>query len=286
MTRLLVVNADDLGWSRAVNAGIAAVYRQGIVTSASLLANGAAWEDAVALLRELPQLGVGVHLAWVDGAPLTLPSHVASLVDPEGWLWPDYTVFVRRYVLGQIKLDDVAREAQRQIERVLDAGLAVDHLDSHEHLHLLPGIWERMVDLAVRYRIPVVRLPREPLSDLWGDLVRLPGVARRTALQLAAAAGRISGGRIRHVDAFFGGTDSCMLEEPRLVRLLEAVPDGVSELMCHPGADGDAPGLRGRELDALMSPAARRAVQRRHIRLARFADVVAVQEATDHVTAA
>src|SRR3989338_75698 len=98
MPRRLVVNADDLGLSRAVNAGIAEAHRRGIVTSTSCLVVGPAWEEAVQVLRGLPALGVGVHLAWVEGRPVNDPARVPSLVDRNGRFLGGWPAFLLRYL--------------------------------------------------------------------------------------------------------------------------------------------------------------------------------------------
>ena len=265
MARCLVVNANDFGMSRGVNDGIASAHTRGIVTSASLCAIGEAFDDAVSMARTLPSLGIGVHLAWVDGRPLSDPARIPTLVDGTGRLH-DRRAFFRRYVQGRISLDEVVQEAAAQTEWVRAAGIMPDHLNGEQHLHALPGIFEGVVSLARRYRIPAVRRTREPLNDVCPR-----GYPKRLVLRFADALHAVgTGNEIWFPQWCFGLADSCYLTERRLVRLLAAVPNGISELMCHPSVSGGEPGARMRELAALTSGAARAAVASAGVTLTTF----------------
>lgn len=268
----LIVNADDFGMSHSVNGGIVLAHQEGVVTSASMMATGDAWDEAVTTARRLPGLGIGVHLSWVDGRPVTDPSRVSTLVDRSGRLLSSWPAFLLRYLRGRIDYDEVEREAVAQIEKMLARGIRPDHVDSHQHLHVLPGIFERVVKLGVRYDIPVVRLPREPMIDLWGDLARWPGLMRRWALRgvLSMRVADLPDG-VRCADACLGVGDSCHLTEARLLRVLRSVPTGVTEVMCHPGLAADAAGHRQEELAALTSQAVREAIEQRGLTLTTFA---------------
>jgi hopanoid biosynthesis associated protein HpnK len=272
MARCLIVNADDFGMSRPVNDGIVEAHRDGLVTSVSLMANGPAFEDAVEQLQALPRLGVGVHLSLVGGEPVGDPQTVPTMLNRRGAFLGGWPAFIMRYLAGGIDLGELEREAAAQIERVLEAGIVPDHLDSHQHLHMLPGVFERIHALAQRYRVPVMRVPREPVVDLRGDLARPWGLARRQALRgvIAAQVGVCMNG-VRSVNACWGVADSCRLTTQRLLRFLRAVPEGASELICHPGTGRGEPGDRPRELAALTSPSAREAVRAAGITLTTFA---------------
>ncbi|RPJ72470.1 MAG: ChbG/HpnK family deacetylase, partial [Desulfobacteraceae bacterium] len=154
----LVVNADDLGVSERVNAGIILAHRRGIVTAASLMAVGRAFAQAVEGCRAFPALDVGVHLTLVAEPPLRPNS---SLPGPDGRLPASAGAFLRRWAAGGIRRDDIRAECAAQIERVLNQGLRVTHLDSHQHVHALPRLADLCLDLAARYGIPFVRVPVE-----------------------------------------------------------------------------------------------------------------------------
>jgi predicted glycoside hydrolase/deacetylase ChbG (UPF0249 family) len=159
----LIVHGDDFGLAAAVNEGITQAHRHGILTSTSLIACGAAFDHAVSWSRETPSLDVGVHLTLVEEEPLQPPSSIPTLVTDSGRLHRNAWTFTRRYVTGQISLREVRLELDAQIRRVTEAGITPSHLDSHQHLHALPGIMRIVVELARRHQIAAVRLPRERL---------------------------------------------------------------------------------------------------------------------------
>lgn len=162
--RRLVVNADDFGWSRSVNAGIVEAHRYGIVTSASLLATGADFADAVALARVTPSLDVGVHLSFYRGGTVLPREQVSSLVGPDGSFLGSWRRIVGRLLAGTFDLAQLEAELRAQIALVKAMGLEPTHLDGEKHLHLWPPIFDVVCRLAVESGIPQVRVVREPLS--------------------------------------------------------------------------------------------------------------------------
>jgi hopanoid biosynthesis associated protein HpnK len=232
MRARLIVNADDLGLHPGINAGILEAHRNGIVTSASICANGAAFEDAVRLLRETPALGVGVHLTLVGEKPLSDPLSLPRLA-PEGRLPGYFTGLFARLFVGAIPEPEIERELTAQVAHVHDSGIRVSHLDSHQHVHLHPKLLPVVVRVARRFGVAAVRAARSvsPFSGIRPALLSLFSGRAARALQAAG---------LRTPDASLGLADSGRLDERRLRALLHAVPDGVSELVCHPGVDGDS----------------------------------------------
>jgi chitin disaccharide deacetylase len=242
MLRQLVVNADDLGLTVGVNDGIFDAHELGILTSASLFANAPATGDAIRRARLRTSLGVGVHLALVDGSP-TLPAEsVPTLVTGDGRFHQSWRPFIIACLRGQVSLDDVERELAAQIGRVLDAGIAPTHLDAHKHVHAYPPIFGVVARLAVEFSIPVVRVPHErgSLSTILARGERQ--ATRRAQASLNAAlwpwawlnyrtAARL-GLRTPHV---IGRIDTGILTRAALHRLLREARSGVTELMVHPG---------------------------------------------------
>jgi predicted glycoside hydrolase/deacetylase ChbG (UPF0249 family) len=269
-----VVNADDFGVSRRVNDGIVAAHRSGIVTAASLMAAGRAFEHAVDWCRRLPSLDLGVHLTLVAERPLT--SRTSSLTSG-GRLPPSVGAFLRGYALGPIRLADIEAELCAQIERVLDHGLRPTHLDSHQHVHALPGIAGLVRRLADRYGIRSVRAPVEALRagrppGAHGAR-RLAGALALRASWLAARGGGSDGLR------FLGFAEGGRLSAARLHALLQALrPGRAYELMCHPGFAPQEPDIQRwgyrheQELLALTSAATRALIGARGIRLCTFSD--------------
>jgi predicted glycoside hydrolase/deacetylase ChbG (UPF0249 family) len=147
--KYLITNADDFGFTRDVNEGIVHAHRQGILTATTLMATGPAFDHAVALARENPDLDIGVHLVLVgsEGYPATVARLVASL--------------------GRIQIYD---ELARQIGKVMDTGIRPTHLDTHKHTHLLPPVLDAVAQLSQEFKIPWVRRPLASL--LQGVLAR------------------------------------------------------------------------------------------------------------------
>lgn len=273
----LIVNADDFGIAEAVNHGIADGYDRGIVTSASLMATGAAFEHAVALARDRPGLAVGVHLVLTEQRPLVGAATAASLVGPDGRFLPHLAQLLGRRLCGRISLPEVRLELDAQLRRVRDAGIAVSHLDGHQHAHVLPGIAAIVAELADEYGIAGVRYPAERVRGYMLRSLRYARrVAEQTALNLFCASSPLK--RLRRSDDFVGFYFGGRLDEANLATVLADLPSGGTvELMCHPGredmqAAGDWQYAWAAERDALTSPRIRELVTARGMQLISYRD--------------
>jgi hopanoid biosynthesis associated protein HpnK len=234
--RTLVVTADDVGLHSGMTHGAIQAHDHGIVTACSVVANGRAFEEAVEILRDRPSLDVGVHLALVGERLLSPPERVRSLVDRNGVFLKDFRAFTRRYLLGAINGAEVEEELRRQIERLLAAGLRIVHANSHQHLHVLPRIFEIVLKLAEEYHIPWVRVPREPAAG--GFSLRSLEIAILNRIG-ARARRRLSGSPLRTADRTIGILEAGRLTPERLSNILEDV-EGITELVCHPGLGDEA----------------------------------------------
>ncbi len=273
--RRLIINADDLGLSAGVNRGIVAGASAGVVTSASLLVNTPGFTDAVAQLERGAPLDVGLHLNLTTGLPVAGGGAVPSLCEPRtGRLYP-LPALIARALAGRISSAEVALECEAQIARARAAGVRLTHLDGHEHAHVLPGVWRPAVETARRAGIEVVRVPLEPLRSLTWRPAALAGQLLITSAHRVAARGASPP---RHPDHFRGFALTGRHDfAARLLRLLDALDSGTTELMVHPGyEDSDLTGWvryavgRDRELEALLSPAVHARLQRGDIELTSF----------------
>lgn len=284
----LVVNADDFGVSERVNSGIAHAHREGVVTATSLMAVGRAFEHAVRLARAVPDLDVGVHLTLVAERPLRPEG--SSLTGTDGRFPPGAGAFTLGWLTGRIRRADVEAEGSAQIERVLASGFRPSHLDSHQHVHVLPGLLDLARELAARYGIPFVRVPVEgwrldrPIT-LHG-ISRLLGAGALRVFAAVGGPGR-AGRAGRRPLRFLGFHDGGRLDAQRLRRLLAGLRAGESyELMCHPGLTPEEEDLRrwgyGHELElqALTSPAVRADLDALGVELCTFKDLRESQEVT------
>jgi predicted glycoside hydrolase/deacetylase ChbG (UPF0249 family) len=247
------------------------------------MATGPAFRQAVGLCRDAPELDVGVHLTAVGGKPLLRSD--SSLVAAEGRFYAGAGFFLRRYVLGGIRPDDLRAEWAAQIERVLDHGIAASHLDSHQHVHAFPGIARITLGLAKRYgmvhvRVPMERFPRRRPESLY-EFRRMAGSAALSACAAAARLRRRLEQAGHPAPGFLGFREGGRLDGNRLRRLLDSLrPGRVYELMCHPGFSPEDPQIAAwrysheKELYALTRPGLRSELAARGIRLCRFRDLL------------
>jgi chitin disaccharide deacetylase len=283
--KTLVVTADDVGLHPGMTLGTLRAHERGIVTACSVVANGRAFEDAVERLRDRPKLDAGVHLTFVGGErPLSPPEQVRSLLGPDGTFLPNFRAFAARYFLGRIDAAQLEAELRRQIERLLTAGLRPVHANSHQHLHVLPRVFEVVLRLAADYRIPWVRVPRDPAASLSPRSLEI-GILNRIGRQ---ARRRLDGSAMRTADRTVGVLDAGHLTPERLVRLLRDV-EGVTELVCHPGlGNGELAGAYDwgygwdEETAALCDPGVKEALRDRGIALQGFSAVRAVNPSKLH----
>lgn len=270
--RRLIVNADDFGRSSAINHAIIQAHREGILTSASLMVNARAAAEAVALAKENPHLGVGLHLTLVSGSSALKPTEIPGLVDH------DYRFSRRpvwtglRYFLDRRLAPLLQYEIHAQFHSFRLTNLPLDHVNGHLNLHLHPtvfGILQREAgDLGLRH----LRLTRDPFwlnarlaSGYWSYRLSHALIFSLLARRAASALRRAG---IRHTQHVFGLLQNGRVNEDYLLGLLPRLPAGDSEVYCHPSL------REGRvELDALLSPRVKELVQRLGIQRIRYQDL-------------
>lgn len=269
----LIINADDFGSGPGRNRGIVEAFTCGLVTEASLLANGPAFDDAVvqALAVKMP---VGAHLNLADGAAISGP--IPGLTDVSG-TFPGKQGARRAIQTGTLDLRGVRRELQAQLERILAAGLRPSHLDSHQHWALFPELTPLLLDLACAYEIPALRLPA-PMEKVADDPPGTLGVELDLYRQLAPALRvAVKTRSLLTPMGLYGMPLLGRLDQPRLLELLAQLPPGTWELMVHPGyidvQDPFGGPARETELRALTAPETAQAIERLGIELITFADL-------------
>ncbi|MEO6092005.1 MAG: hopanoid biosynthesis-associated protein HpnK [Novosphingobium sp.] len=277
--RRLIITADDFGASLAVNGAVEQAHHHGLLTSASLMVTGAAVDDAVARAREMPGLGVGLHLVLVEGRPALPPEQVPDLVDTAG----NFHANMLRAALAMAFLPRVRRQLYAEVEAQFAAfsatGLPLDHVNAHKHFHLHPVIASAMLAAGQRHGMKAARVPIEPRRVLAAIEPNDP--PRRDPA--AGPWSRLLRRRLRRAgiavpDQVFGLAWSGRMDARRLRALIDALPAGVSEIYLHPATrddwPGHAPGYAYREeLAALTNPAVIAACDAR-AKLVRFADLV------------
>lgn len=241
----LIVNADDFGLHPLINAGIIKGHQEGFITSTSLMPSAPCWQEAVRLAKDNPRLGIGVHLTLVGGVPSVLPKEkVSSLLDDDGLFLPDYVAFAKRYYSGAVKRSELEAELRAQLERALSCGVNITHIDSHQHTHVLPGINSLVLKLSNEYNIIRVRIPKEGYFFTGGYQTGVGRLIGRSGLSFCAdmAALRADSLGLRHPQHFYGMLAGGHLNAQLIANILRQLPEGVSEIMTHPGLDSAALG--------------------------------------------
>lgn len=261
--RSLVVNADDFGFTRDVNQGIVEAHRRGILTATTLMARGAAYDDAVRLAHENPTLDVGCHLVLVGDPPYprTIPRLIAAIA------------------LGRIAIYD---ELTAQVLRIMDAGIRPTHLDTHKHTHLLPQVLDAVARISQEFQIPWVRRPFDFPGQPGERSAKAVWASRAMRLMQARFARILPAHGCRLTDHFSGFGITGRYDAQNLIELIRSLPEGSTEFMCHPGFCG--PELRAaetrlkesrkQELDALTDPAVREALQAGGVRLTNYREML------------
>lgn len=276
----ILPNADDFGRHVLINSAVAKAVDNGCLRSATLMPGGKAFDDAVDVAKSHPELGVGIHLTMVNGFPVCDPKDIPSLVTKDGVFLDDYTLFVKAFLKGKIHLDDVRRELMAQAEKMGKTGLDLTHVDSHQHMHVLPGIFDIALDAAESLHIDAVRIPRSPLfTGFSGSLGQLIG---RTGLAtLADLAGLCAKHRhFRTPDHFAGIVAGEAVHEGHFRHILDHLKSGTTEIMMHPGVDNrilvkDTLWDHDFEAEyhALTSPAILKRIKDKNIRVVNFRDI-------------
>ena len=241
MPARLILNADDFGLTCGINRAIAELAAAGALTSATLMANGPAFDDAVAVARSQPQLGIGCHIVLVDGTPTSPPTSIPSLIGSDGKSFRSaLRTFATALFLRRIRAEDVEREAIAQIRKLQSAGLTVTHIDTHKHAHIFPIIARPLLRAAEQCGVRAIRNPFEPA---WSLALHQGDAKRRLAIRLMAAMHsrfatmpQIRNGSIRTTDGIVAVSATGVLNSQTLPRILSALPDsGTYEFCCHPG---------------------------------------------------
>ncbi len=297
--RRLIINADDLGLTPGVNRGIAECCRSGVVTSTTMMANGAAAADAIGMIRALsaePQagpaetaskVGVGCHVLLIDGVPVLPPAKVASLVNGAGFR-SSLGSFARAALAGKIDSTEVETETAAQLAKLQSAGLRLSHFDTHKHVHLFPAVLKPVLRAARARGIRAVRNPFAPLKPLaFAHLARRPHLWKRyTEVRILrrwqdAFRREVEAMGMVTTDGTFGIVSTGALELDLFRAIVGCMPEGTWEFCCHPGHNDAALAdvrtrlreSRDRERQVLTSAAARDVLRQHGIELISYWDL-------------
>ncbi len=280
--RFLIVNADDFGHSSNVNQGVEKCHREGILTSATLMANMPGFSEAVIIAKRNPKLGVGVHLNILRGTPLSKKEEVPELIDEKGNFTPSFLSKIIQGFTQKAFLQQLEKELRAQIEKVSGAGIQITHFDSEMHSHLvIPHYFQLVCRLAEEYKVPSLRLVKEKLSSA---PLFSPQFPKLLLLLATSRYYRFRYPEVNSCDTFIGVGMTGSVSEGNIVKELSSLPSGVTELMVHPGIVGDANTSSfppdffiyktwEEEVKALTSPLVKACVEREKIRLCHYGEI-------------
>jgi len=247
--RRLIVNADDLGLTEGVNRAILEAHQNGVVLSATLMANGGAFEHAVELARSAPGLSVGCHVVLVDGAPVIRGEAGSSLLSKRSGSaqFPQLSTLAMRAVLGKLDREQMVSEIVGQVRKIRAAGIQVTHFDTHKHTHIFPSVLDALVGAALICGVPAIRNPVVPEHPMeMRELARRPALWKRYGqVKVLRQFGRRFRERVKRAglatpDGVIGVVETGSFNHALLEQAIENLPEGTWELVCHPGYDDDA----------------------------------------------
>jgi chitin disaccharide deacetylase len=270
--RRLIVNADDFGRSQSINKAVIQAHQNGILTSASMMVNGQAFDEAVVFAKTNPALGVGLHLTLVCGQSTLPPEQIPNLVNSAGEFRDNAVAAGMLYFFSSTAQAELEREIRAQIEKFLSTGLHLDHLNGHLHFHLHPTVWQILRRLCSEYRIEHVRLTNEPAYLNWRQERGRWSyrISHAAVFKWLSAAAREDFNRLglKCTDRVFGLLQDGHVDETYLCRLLPQLPAATAELYSHPSLD-----VFEHEYDALVSQRVRELIAREKIELIRYQDL-------------
>ena len=287
--RRLVINADDLGFTSGVNQAIVKSHMSGIVTSATLMANGPAFSEVKELAKQLPNLSIGCHIVLIDGEPVLPPARVLSLTQ-SGRFRGSLKTFAARAFAGRLDPDEIAAEGKAQIQKVQAAGVGLSHFDTHKHTHIFPKVLRPLLLAAAECGVRAVRNPFGPRFPLrLSELLKRPNLWTRWAEVRASRS--CFAGKFREAvqregfvtpDGTLGIEVTGALDESLFTSVASNVPEGTWEFVCHPGFnDSDLQSANTRlresrevELRVLTLPRAREILAQQGIELISYRDLM------------
>ena len=280
--RIFIVNADDFGLTSAVNKGIIQAFQRGIVTSASLVPSGASFAQAIQFIKENPKIDVGIHLTLIGEKSLLNHREIPTLVDEHGCFRENAFKFFSAYMKKQISMNEVERELCAQFEKINGHGVPISHIDSHQHIHMLPKILEITIRLAKKYGIRHIRYPKEKIRfESIYSFRKYPRLMQQIALNLFCLYSRQ---RIKpySVGGFHGFFHGGGMGKSVLMKTLSRQEDGICEIMVHPAVIKEENGMRTyykwnykwqEEYEGLVDPDILYLVKKQGIKLAKFSDI-------------
>ena len=270
--RRLIINADDFGRSHSINQAVIRAHRDGVLTTASLMVNGEAFDEAVELARQHLNLGVGLHLTLVCGTASLPREKIPGLINEKGEFSNDPIRSGLAYFTRQGLRKELKAEMAAQFEKFCRTGLALDHVDGHLNMHLHPTVFALLMEDARTWNVTALRLTRDPFwlnvrlaRGSWLYRISHAFIYSLLSRHARPALWRLG---IRHTQQVFGLLQNARVNEEFFCKLISQLPRGDSELYSHPSLDEFK-----HEFDALISPRVRKRIEEEEIELIRYQDL-------------
>ena len=274
----LIVNADDFGRHNLINRAVQIAYEKGCLKSATIMAGGIAFNDAVKIAKNLSGLGIGIHLTLANGNPILPPNEISSLVTEKGTFYENHVAFLKRYLQGKINFDEVRIELAAQIEKVKRTGLNLTHVDSHQHLHHVPKIIDIVLELADSAGIHAIRISNTKIFE--GEFGGIGQFIGRVGLASLAkfAAHKAHTKNFLSPNHFTGIVAGESVTENFMMNMIDNLHEGTTEVMLHPGTENVT--LKNfcqwehdfeAELNAVTSPKVLKVLEEKNIAAVNFA---------------
>lgn len=232
--KYLIVNADDFGIDEEINKGIIECCEYGIVSSVSILPNGCAFEDALDFVKKNSNVSAGVHLCLIEEKPILPKDKIPSLVNEKGFFPKKYPHLFFKLYSRKINLSEIKNELDAQIKKLLNNGIIPTHLDSHQYIHLIPSIFNIVIELAKKYKIRYIRYPKR---SIYMHCSSMSGFIKKAYLTLSSGQqlSMLAKNNINCANLSFGFAESGRLNEMTIKRVLKCAQNGLNDLTCHPG---------------------------------------------------
>lgn len=273
----IIINADDFGFSSGINKGIIKSYKKGLTTSTSIVCNTKNFDGDIKELKKLEELGKGVHLNLTVGKPISNERDIPTLTNKKGLFEKNVYNFIFKLTILRIKREHIERELEAQIKKAVYKLDDIDHIDSHQHVHILPQIYPLVLKLAKKYKIPFVRIPKQ---NFWINPTNR--LIEKISLSSLSLLNNIYNNEYKNkiknfYGLYYGGLNTSLLND-----VINHFKDGNGEIVCHPAypdpfIDNNWNSLkkdRLNDLNTLINPISKKIIKNNGIKLIRFTDLI------------
>jgi predicted glycoside hydrolase/deacetylase ChbG (UPF0249 family) len=271
--KYLIVNADDFGMSHEINEGIKRGVQAGIITSVSVMVNMPFYDEAVKFLKKHPEVSVGLHFNITEGSPILKPKTLGSLLREDNSFF-HWSSLIAKFVLGKVMADEIKQELEHQYQKLKKTGLKISHIDSHHHMHLYPRIFRVLVSFAHERGVSALRSRKFSLWSLTNGIKKGPTIKQCVILALCFLDNFLARNSqdLYDINSIYDINWDKNLTEKKLLNILDHLPNGITEIICHPAVlsrDGNRRFLlpRYQRLELLLKKSVLQKIRKNNIQL-------------------